>query len=297
LHRGHTELHREKNEGEKGRVGEEEIKSVSISVLRGKKTILNMRKVILLFALVCCTVSGYSQIIRGQILDQYTDSTINYASVYFNGTLVGTNTDKNGYFDLDVSKYSSMPLTISALGYQSVNLTNFSGDEVLSIHLTPKVFELNEVIVTAKGYAQSRRAYIRVFKQQFLGKTFNALMCEITNIDDIIIKYDSTSYTLKAYSSKPILINNNRLGYKITYYLDTFQYCELKGSLLLTGNYIFKEQFNSNKKRFENRRRSAYLGSRMHFIRCLWAGELKSNGFEIQNMLTTFNKVTYKMQI
>jgi hypothetical protein len=245
-----------------------------------------MRKIILLFLLISFTQLGYSQIIKGRILDQYTDSTINFASVYFNGTFVGTSTNKNGSFDLDVSKYRSMPLTISALGYYSVSITNFSGDNVLSIYLTPKVFELNEVVVSAKGYAQARRENIRLFKQQFLGKTFNALKCEITNINDIILIYDSTYQTLKAFSSKPILIDNNALGYKITYYLDKFEYNETNQSLIQIGNYIFMENLTTDKKqneRIEKRRRSTYLGSRMHFFRALWEKELNSNGFEILN--------------
>jgi hypothetical protein len=243
-----------------------------------------MRKIILLFLLISFSRLGHSQIIKGRILDQYTDSTINYAAVYFNGTLDGTIADENGYFELDVSKYISMPLTVSALGYYSVNLTNFSGNKVLSIYLTPKVFELKEVVVSAKAYEEARRANIRLFKQQFLGKTFNALECDINNIQDIILLYDSNSKTLKAFSSKPILIDNNGLGYKITYYLDKFEYCETNQSLMLIGNYIFKENLTTDKKqneRFEKRRRSVYLGSRMHFFRSLWAGELNSNGFEI----------------
>lgn len=251
---------------------------------------MNIKRAIILLLLISFSRLGYSQIIKGRILDQYTDSTINYAAVYFNGTLVGTIADKNGYFELDVSKYISMPLTISALGYYSVNLTNFSSDNVLSIYLTPKVFELKEVVVSAKAYEQARRANIRLFKQQFLGKTFNALRCDITNIQDIILIYDSNSKTLKAFSSKPVLIDNNGLGYKITYYLDKFEYSETNQSLVLIGNYIFKENLTTNKKlneRYEKRRISAYLGSRMHFFRALWEGELNSNGFEILNSYGT----------
>ena len=183
---------------------------------------MNIRKIIILLFLLSVCRSGLTQIIKGKILDQYSDSTISFASVYFNGTLAGTLADQYGYFELDISGYSSMPLTISALGYYSVTLTDFPADKIISIHLAPKVFELREVIVTAKAYAEARKTNIKLFKAQFLGQTFNALRCEIINTNDILLTYDSENETLKAFSSKPILINNNALGYKITYYLDQF---------------------------------------------------------------------------
>lgn len=245
-----------------------------------------MRKFLLVFIMLHLCSLSQSQILRGKILDQMTDSTISFASVYFNGTLSGTLSDKNGCFEMDISKYLSMPITISALGYYSVSLSGFSYDRPLSIYLTPKVFELKEVIVNAKGYAQERRNNIRLFKQQFLGKTFNALKCEIVNMNDITFTWDTYDETLKAFASKPILINNNALGYKITYYLDKFEYCVVTQSLRMIGNYIFREDTSAGKKQsetFERRRRSAYLGSRMHFFRSLWDKELNLNGFSIQN--------------
>jgi hypothetical protein len=245
-----------------------------------------VRKIIFLFQLISFCTLSHSQIIKGRILDQKTGSSIGFASVYINGTLAGTLANKDGYFELDISKFLSMPITISALGYYSVTLTDFSPDKALSINLTPKVFELKEVVVSAKAYAKARRANIKLFKTQFLGQTLNALKCEITDLNDITLIYDSDNETLKAYSSKPILIVNNALGYKITYYLDKFEYCKTNNSLILTGNYVFKDDLANTKIQkqvFERRRKTTYLGSRMHFFRALWINDLDSAGFEVKN--------------
>jgi hypothetical protein len=245
-----------------------------------------MRNIILLFLLICFNISAYSQIVKGRIHDQKTGSSVGFASVYLNGTLVGTLANQDGYFELDISKFLSMPLTISALGYYSVTVTNFPPDKALPIYLTPKVFELKEVVVSAKAYVKARKENIKLFKTQFLGQTLNALKCEITNIIDITFIYDSDTETLKAFSSKPILIVNNALGYNIIYYLDKFEFCKTNNSLILTGNYIFKEDPTSTKFQkqiFERKRKTAYLGSRMHFFRALWINDLDSSGFEIKN--------------
>ncbi|MBK5209335.1 MAG: carboxypeptidase-like regulatory domain-containing protein [Flavobacteriaceae bacterium] len=90
------------------------------------------------------------RLLKETVLDQNTHSRIIFASIYFNGTFIGTNTDQNGYFELDISKNISMPLTISALGYYSVTLTDFLLDKPFLIYLNSKVYELEEIVITTK---------------------------------------------------------------------------------------------------------------------------------------------------
>lgn len=255
-----------------------------------------MRQIITFLLLVNLYTIGNTQVIKGTILDQNTHTRIIYASVYFNGTFVGTHTDQKGYFELDISKNLSMSLTISALGYYSVTLTDFLSDKPFLIYLTPKVYELKEVVITAKASSFERKTNFNIFKREFLGATLNAMSCHITNEEDIILTYNPDSDTLKAFSSNPILIDNKALGYNIIYYLDKFEFCWSKNYLLILGNYIFKEDStnkNSQQKRFERRRRSAFLGSRMHFFRALWENNLDSAGFTVKdsaNVRLSYNK-------
>lgn len=257
-------------------------------VLKSVELILSaIRKIIsiILFLNICST--GYTQIIKGTILDQNTHNRIIFAAVYFNGTLVGTRTDQNGYFELDISKNLSMQLIISALGYYSVTLTDFIIDKPYLIYLEPKVFELKEVTIIGTANSAASKKF-NIFKREFLGTTLNAKNCEINNKNDIKLIYSSDNDTLKAFSSNPIVINNKALGYKISYYLDKFEFCKTNNYLLLIGNYIFKEDSsikNSQYQRFENRRKNAYLGSRMHFFRSLWENNLDSAGFMVRDSI------------
>jgi hypothetical protein len=245
------------------------------------------RFILLIFILFCSCLTVYNQVIKGTICDQYTKIPIDYALVYINGTFVGTHTDKNGNFELNISKNSIMPLTVSALGYYSNTLTGFSRDTALLVFLTPKVFELTEVVVTDKANSKARKTNLKLFKDAFLGTTQNARNCKITNENDIKLMYNSNNDTLKAFSSKPIQIDNKALGYKISYYLDKFEYDRRSNSFFFRGNIIFNEDVktsNTQKRRFERRRKSAYLGSRMHFFRALWDNNLDSAGFKVMNM-------------
>ena len=246
-----------------------------------------MRNLILIILFIHFNIAAYNQLIKGTILDEKTKNTISFASVYLNGTFVGTTTDQNGNFELNISQHTSLPLTISAIGYYSATLAGFPFDKPIIIYLTPKVYELSEVVINAKSYSRKRKANLKFFKNEFLGRTANARDCEITNLKDITFNYNSDQDTLKAFASKPILIDNKALGYKIIYYLDRFEYYKRSNSLFYKGSIFFKEDLETDelqKQIYERKRKEAYLGSRMHFFRSLWNNDLHEAGFKVQNL-------------
>lgn len=254
-----------------------------------------MRKLIVLFLFVNFYTTAYNQVIKGTILDKETKNAISSASIYFNGTFVGTSADRNGKFELDVSKNISMPLTISAIGYYSVKLTDFSTGGSFVISLTPKIYELEEVIIRDKFFTKKRKASLKMFKNEFLGTTDNALKCNIINENDITFTYSPDKDTIKAFASRPIIIENMALGYKVTYYLDKFEYYKKSQSVFFYGNIIFSknetiEDIQNNI--YERRRKRTYRGSKMHFFRSLWSNELLSTGFEVNN--SKYKNLKYK---
>lgn len=227
---------------------------------------------------------GHAQIIKGTILDQKTHNKIPFAYIYFSGTFVGTNSDKNGNFELDISKYPLMPLTISALGYNSVTMNIVTYSKPIIVNLKTKIFELNEVIISDKAHNRGRRENLRLFENAFLGETRNARQCEISNENDII--FMNTNDTLRAFSVNPIIIDNKALGYKISYFLDEFYYNRRDDSFYFSGNIIFTEDLSTDKTEstvFDSRRRHAYFGSRMHFFRSLWENDLDSSKYVVKN--------------
>ena len=255
-----------------------------------------MKKAILFFLIINLKLVAYNQVIKGTIFDNKTKEKIYSASIYFSGTSVGTLSDQNGDFQLDVSKYSSMPLTISAIGYYSVTLKVFSTGKPNLVYMDPKLFELTEVVVNAKSHSRERRENLTIFRNEFLGTTGNAINCEITNEDDIRFKNSADKDTLKAFALKPILITNKALGYKITYYLDKFEYYKPGNSFLFMGNIIFIED-STKKMLYERKRKNAFLGSRMHFFRALWMDDLNSAGFTVKNSANetlNYKKIVYQ---
>ena len=245
-----------------------------------------MKKLILLFLLVNPALVAYNQIIKGTVFDKDTEEKIVYAAIYFSGTFVGTYSDKNGNFQIDVSKNSSIPLSVRAIGYNSVTLDSFSTAKPLAIYLASKVYNLNEVVIKGESLARERKLNLEQFKDVFLGTTPNAQKCKILNEKDITFNYETDRDTLRAYASKPLQIENNALGYKITYFLDKFEYDKMNKTFLFKGEILFNKDITNEDSlvlSFERKRRNAYLGSRMHFFRELWADNLKAASFEVQD--------------
>ncbi|MBK7626134.1 MAG: carboxypeptidase-like regulatory domain-containing protein [Bacteroidales bacterium] len=245
-----------------------------------------MKKFISLLIFSNLFLGSYSQVIKGKILDKETKNPISFAVVYFDGTSVASYTDENGIFNLDIRKNSAMPLTISALGYYSTNISDFLSAKDIIVYLTPKVFEMKDVNVSAKGNPKIRKQNLAIFRKEFLGRTNNAKDCEIVNEDDIKFITSPDKDTLKAFSIKPIFIINKGLGYKITYYLNKFEYIKSGYLNQIIGNSLFDDDTTAttDKQSFEIKRNNTYFGSKMHFIRSLWNDELKSAGYIIKNL-------------
>ncbi|HPT22265.1 MAG TPA: carboxypeptidase-like regulatory domain-containing protein [Bacteroidales bacterium] len=258
---------------------------------------------------ICVTVTSNCQVLKGIVLDKPTGNPVSFAAVYFDGSSVGTNTDKNGYFEIDISGHLSVPLIISALGYYSSTVQYPSQDVSYEIRLTPKIYDLGEVVISTKSTwkeKMQRKKNLELFRQQFLGNTMNAKKCAILNEDEILFKTVSSSDkknrtndakkicpdTLFAFSSKPLIIVNKALGYKITFSLDRFEFSYFPDNSLFRGvdglsvdGHAFFEQFETHDDKeigqFERKRKSAYLGSRMHFLRALYDNSIDSTGFRI----------------
>jgi hypothetical protein len=245
-----------------------------------------MKKAVLVFLFLGTYIISYCQVIKGTIFDGKTKKPVYSAAVYFNGTSVGTLSDDHGNFQLDISKFPSMPLTISAIGYYSYTLSDISRNKSNLVYLNPRIFELNEVVIKEKSQWWKRNENLTIFRNEFLGTTGNSMNCVITNEKDIRFKSSPDNDTLKAFSINPILIVNKALGYRITYYLDKFEYAKPSQSFSYEGKIFFKEDSTAkiSKTRYlENKRKAAYLGSRMHFLRSLWVDNLNSEGFTVRN--------------
>ncbi|MEO8886381.1 MAG: carboxypeptidase-like regulatory domain-containing protein [Mucilaginibacter sp.] len=237
-----------------------------------------------LFILMFClflAVCVQAQVITGRVVDADSGKPIPNASVYLNGTSKGTTSNGEGKFSLSTAE-KNIPLIVSCVGYQSQTIDNYSNGN-LNVALKVKPLVLQEVVIGG----MSREEQLKIFLTQFIGSTNKN--CVISNTEDINFTYHKKTGTLEADASQPLVIYNKKLGYKLTYFLSYFKYSPVE--IRYEGNYFFKEDTAgltpNDVKKIHKARDAAYFGSRMHFIRALWANNLEKNNYFISD--TSYN--------
>jgi len=247
-----------------------------------------MKRCILLFLLL--TITCYcnaqskrtpSEVIKGRVIDSASGKPLANTSVYLNGTYKGTTTDSEGNFMLN-SAETNIPLIITHVGYKTQTLTHYAGKN-LNIVLKSKAIELREV--TIGDDAMSREKEMKIFLTEFIGSTNKD--CVISNPGDIYFTWHKKTQLLTAAADKPLIIYNKKLGYKVTYFLSAFR--NQLNSTTYSGSYFFAEDTLGTQprdlKKILKARDNAYFGSRMHFIRSLWADRLKEEDFSLDNQM------------
>ncbi len=248
-----------------------------MNVLYNKRVIITTLVLMLLLPMHL-----YAQVIRGTVTDALTGKPIENVSVYLDGTYQGTVTDSVGNFTLNNTLKTSAPVIVSYVGYKPQTIKDYT-NQVLKIPLKRKMIALKEVTIEADDKINRAKA-MRIFLDEFIGDG----NCVINNPDDIYFRYNKKKNILTAGAEKPLLIRNKTLGYTITYFLNSF--VRYPYQTVYKGNYFFAEdtlKLSAKKvKQILQARDKAYYGSRMHFIRALWANELAKNNFKIYKTLT-----------
>lgn len=235
----------------------------------------------LLFLLFLLFISTFSnaQICKGKVVELETGEPILYANVFLEGSAIGTLTDSIGNFTLDTKGFSSLPLIVNLIGYETNKFPKNYISQNLIIHLKKGV-EIEEVKISPD--IKDRKKYIKQFKKEFLGKTGNAAKCEILNEEDLFPFYNSETKTLHVNSTKPLIILNHALGYELLYFLESFKFTS--AGVSYSGYCLFKEidlDKNGERKKVVEKRKLAYSKSRLFFMRCLYRGSLAYNGYKI----------------
>jgi len=238
--------------------------------------IKNYRIIVLCFLLAPKFI--LSQIYSGYVIDLDSEIPLVNANVFLAGTLTGTTTNKDGYFELNTNGNISVPVVFSFVGYTTrvLSYIELSSDSI--VNLKKEVLEIKEINVESNKSGWSRGRMMQVFKEEFLGTSLNAQSCKIENGNDIYLYYNNKTKVLHANSRKPIVIENKLLGYRVYYLLDYFRRSD---SAIQFKGYCRFEELNFVKDRRKNnielQRGKTYLGSIMHFIRYLNNENLNKN--------------------
>lgn len=207
---------------------------------------------------------------------------LEFVNVYVNNTSIGTTTKADGSFTLEVPKtLQKVEVVVSFIGYKTLKkiLSPVEMGKPL-VFLLESTNLLNEVKVTAKRDKNWRKKW-RIFKDGLLGESMFTSDCEILNPEVVSLEYNKDKNVV-ATASEPIFIQNNALGYKIMFQMDSFV---SDGNLTFFAGGKFFEELKPKDERQKNRwkkyRVRAYHNSFRNFLVMLSQNKLEESGFEI----------------
>ncbi|HSU29513.1 MAG TPA: carboxypeptidase-like regulatory domain-containing protein [Chitinophagaceae bacterium] len=248
---------------------------------------------------VLCSLKTSAQVtVSGIVMDSATREPLVGASVYCHNTSLGTATNKQGEFSLEL-KSGGYELIISFTGYRTENV-RISGAESnkLEIQLVKAEKSMEEVIIRSTNeVADGWDKYGDFFIKNFIGATPNAAKTSLLNHDVLKFYYYKRSNKLKVLAAEPILIDNQALGYHLRYELDSFVYYYNTDITTYRGYCLFSDMEgpDSLRKKWTDNRKKTYLGSKLQFMRSYYDSTLTEDGFEIslldEDNPNKFNKV------
>src|SRR6187455_1002397 len=136
---------------------------------------------LLVYFTICSTLAFSQFSVSGKIVDSATKEPLSSASVYCQNTTVGTTTNKDGEFSLQL-KSGGYELIISYTGYQTkqVRITN-TDNRIPDIEMI-KEEKLGEVIIKSSNEVKDGwEKYGTFFLEHFIGVTPNAAKTTLLN--------------------------------------------------------------------------------------------------------------------
>ncbi len=233
---------------------------------------------------------------RGIVVDAKTKEPIPFLTVFVPNTTIATLTNEKGEFTLTKIPMSTTELAFSHLSYGFIKewlASALSKGSFLNISLNPKVFDFKEVEIVGdrdRAAAADRRYYLSIFYQYFLGDTKN-YECKLVNPESV--RFRKEGDRVIASAAVPLIIQNLKLGYTLTYYLDYFIFNDTKqfrsagkNQCFFTyqGVALFEEMKPESAVRTElwnTNRHRAYAGSLGNFLSCLYGNDLHRGQYTV----------------
>jgi hypothetical protein len=246
---------------------------------------------LLLPLFVLCQPKTFS--VDGKVVDSV-GQPLAGASVFCQNTTIGTLSKNDGSFHLRLAN-GGYDLIISFTGYQTESLRigkDHKETDTLQIILKPQDKSLEQAVVTGSAeVADGWEKYGQFFLDNFIGTTPNAARCALENKEVLKFYFYKKRNKLRIKATGDLLIDNNALGYKIRYQLDSFVYEYNSNVGTYTGYPLFEEMQGTPEQQdlWKQNRLYSYAGSRLHFIRSWYDSTLDDEGFVLETVDSSDN--------
>jgi CarboxypepD_reg-like domain len=173
------------------------ISAASLTLLRPLSAVLFG-----LLLTVLLTPAAHAQVqLRGSVVDKDTRETLPFSSVVVRGTTLGTTTNTDGQFTLNVPKLP-VTLLVSELGHLKDTIRVTSAGSPLQVALATAAVALPEVKVGSYPFQLVDRAYRQIkasYGRKFYGKAFYR---QITRIDKQPTELQEVVWNVKSSNAR-----------------------------------------------------------------------------------------------
>jgi hypothetical protein len=246
------------------------------------------------FIVICIllpfSVLAQSGVVTGKIVSAGSKNPVQKASVFLSNATFGTATADDGTFSLRGVKPGQYDLVVTTLGYEEYSQKILVGSQpiTLNIELTPKVMMMKSVTIISN--ADWKKNYEQ-FKKDFIGTNDNAKHCKILNPRVLDLIYYRRKQVLEASADEFLIIENDALGYRTKYLLNSFNSNNLTHTIEYSGKVLFENLpgSDSQKKKWKQKREDTYYGSAQQFYRALYKNKLDEEGFVIYDFSRILN--------
>jgi hypothetical protein len=230
--------------------------------------------------------------ISGVVTDSLTGQPVANLSVFIPFTTIGTTTDQNGWYKLDPVSPGYCQLIFRHLSYKPIAkdfILNPGENIRFNLSVPQQPIEIPEVHIVGKP--SDLMVSKEIFMKFFIGDPFSRV-CKLLNQKGV--DYSREANSIRAVAHEPLEIDNEYLGYRLTWYLDYFRYEETvpqvyswgqNGRFGFAGSALYQDLADNHPIRaalWNMKRKSEFKGSLKHFLACLYRDKLASNLYHIR---------------
>jgi len=230
-----------------------------------------------------------AQVVSAHIMDEQSNEPIPFANIFIENSTIGTQSDLDGHFELDLKEVNNAQIAISHLNYELVTL---NVDEVKdTVYLSARSIVIEGLSISSKGKDRLRSKRLKRFEDSFLGANRDRKKVYLTNSDQIL--FDEKRGILYAYSDHPVKVYNEHLGYEIEFHIERFE-LNYEEELLYKGSIFFKSLDGTRKQtaRYNKNRKRTFENSSQRFF-----ADLLTNDFDRDVYQIGYGDVSWKGEL
>ena len=224
-------------------------------------------------AQIAATISGRITDVAGEPVPS--------VNVFIASSMNGTVTDSDGWYQLSGIPLGTLRLYVSIIGFKPHFEDVFIKEArvyTYDFQLEEAIYEFGAITVTADNRRWKRQ--LERFTRIFIGETPNAAQTKIVNPE--VLDFSGRGGEFRAQASEPLIIENEALGYRITYYLNEFVAEPM--SWRWDGEPLFESmeaQSPEMAAQWHAKRDSAFYGSFRHFLLATLNNQVEEQGFKM----------------